>query len=356
MSIKLPYIVKINLAILTAIIAVTSAHALAPRSIFDKGKKGRVITPLTPAEVKALTPAYKSVKDFMTNLTDWRRTHPHAKLTWLVRHGESYSNVFDLTQDPTSYSPLTSRGREHAKALADFLQDVDFDQIITSSAERAYMTVRELAGRKVLVDQITIESRIQEFSFWPAGGMPLKETQKTFTKLVELFYTAPHRYVAPGKISMMKFKENLGLFFGELARNQKSNILLGTHGMTVVLAVMEALDIPLQKYWAARPYLSFTGYAGITILAYDASRERWELLVYADNSYLPEDLKGKKPLTSDLEAAYYQTALMRLNLKKLGRGNLKLSDFFPTEATFTRPSPEKLRDALSGFAVIESSA
>jgi broad specificity phosphatase PhoE len=217
------------------------------------------------------------------------------------------------------------------------------------------MTVRELAGRKVLVDQITIEPRIQEFSFWPAGGMPLKETQTTFSNLVELFYTAPHRYAAPGQISMMNFKENLGLLFGELARNQKSNILLGTHGMTIVLAVMEALDIPLQKYWAARPYLSFTGYAGITILAYDAGREKWELLVYADSSYLPKDLKGKKPVTPDLEAVYYRTALMRLNLKKLGRGNFKLSDFSPTEATFTRPSPEKVRDALGAFAVIESS-
>jgi broad specificity phosphatase PhoE len=302
-----------------------SSYGLAPKSAFNTKEKP-VIVALNAAEEKALTPAYPSVRDFWAKYDAWQKSHPHAKLVWLARHGESYSNVFDLTQHPTSYSPLTPRGQLHAKALADFLQGTVFDQIISSDAERTYTTVEEAAKRNPAAGRIRIDSRIQEFSFWPAGNMPLKETQRVFADLVSFLYMHPELYAAPGQISLADFKARLGQVLTELAKAEHSNILLGTHGMTIVLTVMEALNIPLEKYWAAVPFLPFSRHAGITVLSYDADIQKWELLVYADNSYLPEELKGKKPATPDLEIEYYREASMRLELLKEGQGRFDLSD------------------------------
>lgn len=346
----------ISLVFLTGASAVRDAVALAPRSTFGRDRKGRVSVPLTAGEEKALTPAYLSVNAFRRAYSQWRKEHPRAKLVWMVRHGESYSNVFDLTQHPESFSPLTPRGQRHAVALADFLQDFTFDQILSSNAERAYRTVREPAGRSEGTPHIQIDTRLQEFAFWPAGNMPLEETRRVFANLVALLQTAPQRYVAPGQVSMAEFKTSLGDVLREIMGGAHSNILLGTHGMTIVLAVMEAFDLPLEKYWAAAALLPFSGYAGITVLACDADSRTWELLVYADSSYLPEDLKGKKPLTPDLEQAYYRVASERLDLLNLRGASSGLGDFFPSEASFTRLSPAKVKAALEAAAVVDSSA
>jgi len=357
--------VIIQALIITATV-LDSLYALAPQSLFGTDKKRPAIVALNAAEEKALTPSYSSVRDFWADYEAWRKAHPHAKLIWLARHGESYSNVFDLTQHPTAYSPLTPRGEMHAKALADFLQDVLFDQIISSDAERTYRTVEERAKRNPSAGQIKIDHRIQEFAFWPAGNMPLKETRRVFADLVALLYTHPQIYTAPGQVSLPDFKARLGQVLMELANAEHSNILLGTHGMTIVLTVMEALNIPLEKYWAAVPFLPFSRHAGLSILAYDPDQAKWELLVYADNSYLPQELKGKKPATAELEEEYYRVAAMRLDLLKEGRAtseeiprlgqDLGLSDFFPTQDTFTRLSPAKVRENLQSFRAVETSA
>lgn len=341
---------------LTLISTINTAYSLAPRSVFDTHKKKPTAVPLSRAEEKALRPQYKSVQDFWANYAEWRNAHPHAKLIWMARHGESYSNVFDLTQHPTAYSPLTPRGERHASALADFLQGVDFDNIISSDAERTYMTVRRLTEKKQQAGQIKIDPRIQEFAFWPAGNMPLKETRRVFADLAALLYTDPHRYFAPGQISLPDFKKRLGQVLGELAKDEHSNTLLGTHGMTIVLTVMEALNISLEKYWTAAPFLPFSGYTGVTILSYEPDNQKWELIVYADSSYLPKELRGKKNAERDLETEYYREANMRLELLKQGQGNLGLSDFFPTEATFMRLSPGKVRESLESIKAVETAA
>lgn len=58
---------------------------------------------------------------------------------YLIRHGETYSNVWKIMQG-WSDTPLTKKGVQQGKQLAEKLKLLPFKAIYTSSSERAYDT------------------------------------------------------------------------------------------------------------------------------------------------------------------------------------------------------------------------
>jgi phosphohistidine phosphatase SixA len=70
--------------------------------------------------------------------TDRSSLHNPAQRVFLVRHAERFN---DLREDP----PLTTEGKERAKALAETLRDAGVTAIITSQWKRAKDTAQPLA-------------------------------------------------------------------------------------------------------------------------------------------------------------------------------------------------------------------
>ncbi|BCN32257.1 histidine phosphatase family protein [Anaeromicropila herbilytica] len=73
---------------------------------------------------------------------------------YLVRHGESVGNKQDLMYGHTDY-PLTNKGIEDAKKVAEKLKDFDFSICYTSELQRAFHTAEYIVGnREVEVNRL----------------------------------------------------------------------------------------------------------------------------------------------------------------------------------------------------------
>ena len=77
---------------------------------------------------------------------------------YFVRHGESEGNAARIFTGHSD-SPLTSRGRTQAAAVADELDKVKFDRIVSSDLSRSRDTAEVIAKRRGLPVEVVPELR-----------------------------------------------------------------------------------------------------------------------------------------------------------------------------------------------------
>jgi len=96
---------------------------------------------------------------------------------YLVRHGESEANAAGRYAGQTD-SPLTERGREQARAVAEALRDVHLDRVISSDLSRARDTAEEIAREHGLAVEVLAELR--EIDVGEAAGRTIEDTRQRF--------------------------------------------------------------------------------------------------------------------------------------------------------------------------------
>jgi NAD+ synthase (glutamine-hydrolysing) len=304
---------------------------------------------LSDAEKTALTPVFSSADEFFSQIDAWQKTHPDSNILTLVRHGESGSNVFGLVQTYTSFSPLTLLGEHQAEDLARFFKEknVGFDRYISSDLERANQTI--LPTAKDFGRNLEIYKRFREVLLHPvAGGVELQRLKDHFPDLFKKFLTDPLKYDIPGQYSGQKFKRYAREKFAEIAAGDQRRTIIASHGLTIVLSVMELLGIDYHKYYPVYDALGSTTNLSLTVFAYDKKTEKWQLLVKPDNTYLKSELRGRTTDENEKKREYnrfLEIARNRQAAQVEGVTSL-LSDYFPTEVTFFQPDPEQLRDML----------
>ena len=93
---------------------------------------------------------------------------------YLVRHGESEANAAGVFAGQTD-SPLTPKGREQAKVVAQALRPIHFDRIVASTLSRTKDTAAEIAaGRNVRVE---LFDDLKEIDLGAAAGKPFDEVR-----------------------------------------------------------------------------------------------------------------------------------------------------------------------------------
>lgn len=107
----------------------------------------RMLSSLTVQEEKSLQPVFEMAADFFDQYPQWADAHAEAKLLVMVRHGESYSNMFRFVQSYTHFSPLTMQGLTQRNGLTAFLASygIAFDRFLASDLERSYQTLEKVA-------------------------------------------------------------------------------------------------------------------------------------------------------------------------------------------------------------------
>ena len=81
---------------------------------------------------------------------------------YLIRHGETEMNVKGVYYGWTDCG-LSEKGIQQAEDLADILQDVHFDAVISSSLSRAVETAAIVSGHDP--DDIIKDDRLRELNF-----------------------------------------------------------------------------------------------------------------------------------------------------------------------------------------------
>lgn len=335
-----------------------SVHSLAPNSSFEpkKDDKGRNIVPLTAQEESRLRPRYVSMLQFWRSEADLKSMHPGIKFLYLIRHGESSSNVLTYTQLFNTYTPLTWKGSQQARVMGEFLGHRDFDSYASSDLERAHMTLLRLARKRGPETPVRIDPRLREVAAWPAGGMDVFEARTILKEEFLAFSNDPENFAIPSRRwSMRGFLGDLRKALEEFAASPDSNVAWGTHGRAIHFMILECMHIPLIKMSTSETLLPGPGNASVTVLAYLPAKRGWELIVYGDDSYLSPELRKKTEPRIAFKADHYTRALFRVALVKLGFTKPFLSDFVPSSVTFFQPSPKEIKAALLSQSLIQSS-
>ncbi|MDD5218113.1 MAG: histidine phosphatase family protein, partial [Candidatus Omnitrophica bacterium] len=314
---------------------------------------------LTAAELDWLKPKFLgTVREFFDQLEEWERDHSDSKLIVLVRHGESMSNLFQYLQSFVDFTPLTLRGIRQAHALETFFSKrprgaVRFGRILTSDLERAYRTVEGPATQGGKRPEIV--TSLREALLTPiGGGIPLAFFEELGFDLWKPFMGDPLAYEIPGQYAVKEVQEDLQrLFNDDIAKGQDTRVMIGTHGVTLFLAMMEMLGIPYHKYETVWKKLGKSNNASITVMSYTPGKTQpWDLWVYADDSYLDGEIRGKT--TGRTETAlnylmYYGLAVSRLAAAHFDTRYGVLPDFAPTWRTFFPPSKRQTEKLLEPY-------
>ncbi|MEI8344478.1 MAG: GNAT family N-acetyltransferase [Candidatus Omnitrophota bacterium] len=151
------------------------------------------------------------------------------------------------------------------------------------------------------------------------------------------------------------------LFDKDITTNQARSTAIGTHGITIINALMSALKIPYNRMGPVLKKLGFSPNVGITVMAYNEQTGEWKLLIYGDSSYLPRFMRlwyqpydnkvvrylGKrlvKPMHILAEKIFFKFQIAWRNLRpRLGLADPKdLFDYRPTPRVLRQPSAEEI--------------
>lgn len=147
---------------------------------------------------------------------------------FLVRHGESLANAGLPSSDPTTI-PLTSKGHEQAKAIAEDI-GIKPDLIVTSPYTRARETAIPLCN---LFPTVPIETwAVQEYVFFNlnVNGMPAT-TAADRKPMVDAFWEKCDPFeMRPNAESFAEFWNRVVTFNQQVERFSGEHLVVFTHG------------------------------------------------------------------------------------------------------------------------------
>jgi broad specificity phosphatase PhoE len=162
----------------------------------------------------------------------------------LVRHAESTWNELHLVQGQNDEARLTQRGRQQAAAVAQELQSLQFDLIVSSDLQRATETASIIAD--VLALTVETDALLRERGFGIAEGGPVDQLTEQSVGVIHGVVTDDS--VSPeGGESLQDFRQRAGRFIER--RELKwpdQRLLVITHGGTIRA---------LQSYREGTPFL-----------------------------------------------------------------------------------------------------
>ncbi|AYV95406.1 phosphoglycerate mutase [Fusobacterium necrophorum subsp. funduliforme] len=153
---------------------------------------------------------------------------------YFVRHGETEWNTQRRFQGRKN-SPLTARGEEQAKKIAEQLREIPFTSLYSSSLGRAKKTAQEIQkGREIPIE---IMDEFIEISMGELEGKTKGDFLKLYPEEYEKYTQADLNY-NPGAFSGERFEEiqaRLKQGIQKLVEKHKEEdiILVVSHGMTL---------------------------------------------------------------------------------------------------------------------------
>ncbi|GAA2595742.1 histidine phosphatase family protein [Actinomadura fulvescens] len=164
----------------------------------------------------------------------------------LVRHGETtwhaenrYAGVTDV--------PLTPRGLDQARRLADWARTAGLAAVWSSDLTRARLTAEpcaEAAGLPLCIDE-----RLRELNFGRAEGLTRAEMRQRFPEALQAFHADPVNGHLPGGEDPAAAAGRFTACLNDIARRHPDKrILVIAHTTAIRLALCTLLGLPLPGY------------------------------------------------------------------------------------------------------------
>lgn len=164
---------------------------------------------------------------------------------YLTRHSETEWNLIEKIQGFKD-SPLTDKGIKDSKKLRDRLGKINLDIAFSSPQGRAKKTAEIIMdphdGKVCTIDDL------REISVGIWEGMLYKDIQEKYSEEFYLYRNEPLKYEANnGGEDFPTFFKRVNNFVERLKKADYENVLIVTHGLTVMMLLNIFEGNPLEK-------------------------------------------------------------------------------------------------------------
>ncbi|WP_025118937.1 MULTISPECIES: histidine phosphatase family protein [unclassified Serratia (in: enterobacteria)] len=245
---------------------------------------------------------------------------PKTLRFYLVRHGQTYSNIKEMTIGGGGNAQLTPKGRYDASSLGLGLAEVEFIAGYSSTLGRAYETANQiLRGRNMPVKQI---EDLKDISWGDAEGGRIDDLTAKFGHSGNDFafyfgtYNDPAFKSPVNAENMSDFSARFENALRQIAAqhpNENGNILVTAHS---------SMAFYLQKYRANQP---LAGLANTSVSVLELNKGKFHLIDFNNTDYLKSGYAREKAL-SPLEIILIVNPLTQLQQAGVMEGTTD-SDF-----------------------------
>lgn len=143
---------------------------------------------------------------------------------WLIRHGESESNVGLPTTKPTEFTQLTPKGHQQAAALAETVPQPDL--IVTSPYLRSKQTAQPTAAR--FPNCLQAEWQVQEFDYLAAPANV--HSQAEVLQLCKAYWHRRDPFYQDGEAeSFANLMQRVATLYEQIRQLEGKTILIFSH-------------------------------------------------------------------------------------------------------------------------------
>lgn len=191
---------------------------------------------------------------------------------YLVRHGETDGNVKQWYQGSTDI-PLNERGKEQARCLSRFWQDIQIDSIYSSTLSRARETAEIIAAPHHL--DVTSYDALQEANFGDWEGHTYKEIQTKWPGEIEAFYASEGTMRARGGESFIDVRDRIVPQTKEILAHHKDGdtVVIVSHGAAIRCLLFGLLGLEMKRIWCFQQFNT-----AFTIIEYYGERNVMTLM------------------------------------------------------------------------------
>ncbi len=168
----------------------------------------------------------------------------------VIRHGETAWNREEVFRGRADV-PLSERGREQARLLAEAVREQPVRAVYSSPLARARETAAPLA--EALGLEVTLDNRLIDMSFGEWEGRPRAEVEKEESGLYQTWLTEPARFRAPGGESLSDVLARAWPALEEIAaRHAEAAAAVVSHRVVCKLLLCAALGVGEASFWRVR--------------------------------------------------------------------------------------------------------
>lgn len=191
----------------------------------------------------------------------------HADKETGAGYDDNYNEALGIMDDP-----LSEKGKEQAKKIAERFRDVDIKKIFVSQYIRAHQTAAPAAQQKKI--GVTEDSRVNEINNGALRNMSGGEIAAAYPKLWSDFSSHSCDVQLPGGESGEQVKARQDSFLNDI-KSERSDILVVSHDGYIRLLMCNILGLPVYKRYKFK-----TDMGGISAIYYDPKDGEWKIAAF----------------------------------------------------------------------------
>ena len=184
-------------------------------------------------------------------------------IVYMLRHAQSVANTKGILAGRDNSVALSKMGQQQSRLLVPYLSSIKFSKIYSSPLLRCIQTIEPFMQANPDLD-FKIDERFIEMDYGKWSGRRL--TALSREKRWRDIQSKPSTFTFPDGESFRQMRRRVDQAILDL-KNQKSPILIITHGDIIKMAVASLLNLPIDKFqsFVAEP-------ASLTIFSIDKTK------------------------------------------------------------------------------------